>query len=371
MIATAAAVDPRLALAQEAAEASQDEQDIRPLVTPPRRGLSNRTILVVSIIVGIGLFAWLDSARRDRLSGEGAVTRSATASAFAPPPALVVPLPEPVAMPPATIAIEPAPAAPPPPPYVAPSYVQPPQPYYPPPSQPQMPASPDRQSARSNEPAMVIDLTSGPASGGPGASAPGTDGGADTPIRATIIRNRGALVPQGSLIAAVLETPIDSTRPGLVRAVVSRDARGFDGTRILIPRGSRLIGEFQALGSASERRVLVTWTRLIRPDGVAIRIASPGADTLGAAGVTGKVATNFVGRFANAVLQSALTVGVNLASQAGDRTVILGLPGQIGTAGQALLPPVEPRTKIRVRQGTEISIFVARDLDFGGLAPQR
>ena len=50
----------------------------------------------------------------------------------------------------------------------------------------------------------------------------------------------------GAVIAAVLETPLNSDRPGLARAVVSKDARSFDGTRVLIPRGSRLIGEFKA-----------------------------------------------------------------------------------------------------------------------------
>jgi type IV secretion system protein VirB10 len=366
---TVETLDPRTALAQGSVET---ERDVRPVVAPPRRGLSTRAIAFLFVIMGIALFAWLDSARRSRLAESATPPQMASASAFAPPPPLVVPTSDIVAPPPLALALAPParPYVPPSPPsFSQPSYNQPPQPYYPPPQQPQMPAP--QQAARSTDSALVVDLTTGPASGAAGAAATADDGGGDTPIRATVIRNRGALVPQGSLIAAVLETPIDSARPGLVRAIVSRDARGFDGARVLIPRGSRLIGEFQALGSANERRILVTWTRLIRPDGVAIRIASPAADTLGGAGVAGRVNTHFFERFANAVLQSALTIGVNMASQVGDRAVILGLPGQIGSAGQALLPPVEARTTIRVRQGTEISIFVARDLDFGGVAPAR
>ena len=60
--------------------------------------------------------------------------------------------------------------------------------------------------------------------------------------RATVTRlaNPSATVPQGALIQAVLETALDSNRPGFVRAIVSRDVRSFDGTKILIPRGSRL-----------------------------------------------------------------------------------------------------------------------------------
>ena len=43
-----------------------------------------------------------------------------------------------------------------------------------------------------------------------------------------------------------LETAIDSSRPGFARALVSRDVRSYDGSRILIPRGSRLLGEYRA-----------------------------------------------------------------------------------------------------------------------------
>jgi type IV secretion system protein VirB10 len=78
---------------------------------------------------------------------------------------------------------------------------------------------------------------------------------------------------------------------------------------VLIPRGSRLIGEFKADNMPGKRRVLVTWNRLIRPDGVAIRIASPATDALGGAGIAGAVNTHWMERFASAVLQSALTVG--------------------------------------------------------------
>lgn len=168
------------------------------------------------------------------------------------------------------------------------------------------------------------------------------------------------------MIRAVLETPIDSRRPGLVRAVVSRDARGFDGTRVLIPRGSRLIGEAGGDMKAGQKRVLVNWTRLIRPDGVAIRIGSPAADVLGGAGITGKVNNHFFERFGSAVLQSALTIGVNVASRPRRNSVIVGLPGQVGAAGQSLLPDVEQAPTVKVSSGAEISVFVARDLDFSG-----
>ncbi len=189
----------------------------------------------------------------------------------------------------------------------------------------------------------------------------------EAPARTSIIGNRSTIMAAGTMIPAVLETPIDSARPGLIRAVVSDDARGFDGRHVLVPRGSRLIGEYQSEVRSGQNRVLVNWTRLIRPDGVAIRIGSPAADTLGGTGIPGRVNSFFFQRFAGAVLQSALTVGVNLASRPGNGSVIVGLPSTAaGTIGQDLVPSSDLRPKITVKQGALVNVFVAHDLDFSG-----
>src|SRR5690606_4191868 len=123
--------------------------------------------------------------------------------------------------------------------------------------------------------------------------------------RAGALANRSTTVPQGTLIPAVLETAIDSTRPGLARAIVSRDIRGFDGRQILIPRGSRLIGEYRSEAQPGQRRALVNWLRLVRPDGVTIAIGSPAADPVGRGGIRARVNNHFLQRFAGAILQSA------------------------------------------------------------------
>ncbi len=176
--------------------------------------------------------------------------------------------------------------------------------------------------------------------------------------------NRMTTVIQGTLIPAVLETAFDSTRSGYARAIVSRDVRGFDGSRILIPRGTKLIGEYGGEVTAGQKRALIAWTRLIRPDGVTIAIGSPATDTLGRAGVRAKVNSHFLERFGGALLQSTLDAGVSLAASAASSSVIVAVPGTLrGGAGQ-IAQPTQIAPTLRVRQGTSISIFVARDLDF-------
>lgn len=224
------------------------------------------------------------------------------------------------------------------------------------------PASSNRPLATGGS-AVIYDA--GPNGAGGGLDDKGGDAGA---ARASLIRNRPGIVAQGEILPATLETPVSTARPGPIRAIVSRDVRGFDGARVLIPRGSRLIGEYRADPAPGRRRVLATWTRLIRPDGVAIRIDSPAADALGGTGMPGRVETHFLARFANAALQSALQIGVNLASRPNNSAVIIGNTAPItGAMGQAIIPGADEPPTVLVRPGAAISVFVARDLDFTGV----
>jgi len=185
-------------------------------------------------------------------------------------------------------------------------------------------------------------------------------------ILAGHLRNPSFTVPQGAVIAAVLETALDSTRPGGVRAIVQRDVMGFDGTRVLIPRGSRLYGEYGSDVGAGQKRALIHWTRLTRPDAVIMNLDSPSADPLGRAGVEGKVNSHFFERFGGAILQSVLDIGVGLATRSvTDNGVLLAIPTSAQTVTGVQPPQVTPTLK--VKQGTSVSVFVARDLDFSSV----
>ncbi len=59
-------------------------------------------------------------------------------------------------------------------------------------------------------------------------------------------RRPDATIMQGAFIRGILETAINSDLPGQVRAVVTQDVYSFDGRRILIPSGSRLIGDYRS-----------------------------------------------------------------------------------------------------------------------------
>lgn len=186
-------------------------------------------------------------------------------------------------------------------------------------------------------------------------------------VQATRFANPGTTVPKGTVVQAVLETALDSNRPGFARAIVSRDVLAFDGSRVLIPRGSRILGEYKSDIALGQNRILIQWQRLMRPDGTVINMDSPSADPLGRAGVRGEVDTHFFQRFAGAILQSALDVGVQLATrEVSEGSIYIGLPG----VAQGVVPPPEKiAPTVTVRQGASVSVFVARDLDFTTVNP--
>lgn len=358
--------DPRVA-ATAAGEAS-----VRPVVALPRAGVPAWAIGVGAVAAGLLLFAVLDARRRAPSSPAVRMRASDLAGVPVPPPALYVPpaIPEPVQ----TIAPAPPPAplpAPPPAPRIV--YVPQPIPVPPPPPPPPPPMR------VANDPVLVVD-TSVAQAGAAAAAAEGeagaSAGAAGTAVpgartRAGMLANRATTVQQGTLIQAVLETALDSTRPGFARAIVSRDVRGFDGTRILIPRGSRLIGEYRSEAAPGQRRALVNWIRLVRPDGVTVAIGSPAADPLGRGGIGAHVNSHFFARFAGAILQSALDIGVNLASARTGAGTVLVFPGAVQGATTQIVQPSQVTPTLTVRQGTSISIFVARDLDFTGVENRR
>lgn len=186
--------------------------------------------------------------------------------------------------------------------------------------------------------------------------------GDNSSARSTPLAEPANTVVQGTLIPAVLETAIDTDVPGFVRAVVSQDVRSFDGSRVLIPRSSRLVGEYKGVVQAGQRRAYLVWTRLVRPDGVSVALASPAADLSGQAGIGGQVNSHFLSRFGSSILLSILGGAGSLAT-GGASTVIVGGAGQSAASVAAQHDGQRPPT-IKVRQGEPIRVFTARDLIF-------
>ncbi|RUX21481.1 TrbI/VirB10 family protein, partial [Mesorhizobium sp. M7A.F.Ca.US.011.01.1.1] len=222
-------------------------------------------------------------------------------------------------------------------------------------------------------------------------------------VKARAFRRTDALIPEGTIIRGYLETAINTDLPGAVRAVVREDIFSLDGRRILIPKGSRLTGEYRSGLARGQKRVFIVWSRVIRSDGISVDIKSPGADALGRGGMGGRVDTHWLERYGNAIMLSVVggvseyLSSLSDSSQNGQQrqvstidpvtgettTITYGGNGsqrdarsiafdKSSTALQQLAQEAFRDTQnigptVYVDQGTSIVVLVRRDLDFSDL----
>ncbi|MFC2254513.1 type IV secretion system protein VirB10 [Labrys portucalensis] len=213
-----------------------------------------------------------------------------------------------------------------------------------------------------------------------------------------------ALVPQGTMIRAVLETAVNTDLPGMVRASTTEDVWSFDGRRVLIPSGTRLVGEYNAGVQQNQSRAFIVWTRLIRADGISVNLGSIGTDELGRSGMDGDVDNHYFAKYGPALLVSVLSgaaqaIGMSQSNLNNGpitttyidprtgiaRTVTSNSGGQSNqmlaqgaqavaqgfaqTAQEVLKSTQAIQPTIMINQGTPVSIFVRRDLDFSPFYP--
>jgi len=177
------------------------------------------------------------------------------------------------------------------------------------------------------------------------------------------------VVQAGSIVPAALITGLRSDLPGQVTAQVTQHV--FDsptGRILLIPQGSRLIGQYDSEVSPGQSRALLVWTRLILPDGRSIVLErQPAADARGQAGLQDRVDRRWGELFRAAAVSTLLGVGAELA--AGDdedrlvRALRRGAQDAIEDAGQQLVGRSlgnEPR--LTIRPGFPVRVILTRDL---------
>ncbi|MGP4727214.1 type IV secretion system protein VirB10 [Agrobacterium deltaense] len=218
---------------------------------------------------------------------------------------------------------------------------------------------------------------------------------------ATENRRTDAWIPQGTMIRGTLETAINSDLAGMVKGIVREDVYSFDGRRILIPAGSSLIGDYKSGVERGQERILIVWTRMIRGDGVSVQLGSYGTDRLGRSGMTGVIDRKYWERFGPPALMTLIGGATQYIAQLGQRqdryiTIVndngsvTRIPQDNGETSQDRAREIAAETiaagiqqlgneafqdsrnirpTIHIPQGSDINVFVTRDLDFAGLYP--
>jgi type IV secretory pathway VirB10-like protein len=120
----------------------------------------------------------------------------------------------------------------------------------------------------------------------------------------------------GTIIPAALVTGINSDLPGEIIATVTQNVYDtVTGRYLLLPQGSRLLGQYDSQVTYGQRRVLLVWTRLLMPNGSSITLERlPGVDGAGYSGVEDGVNWHWGRIFAGAALTTLLGVNAQLVA---------------------------------------------------------
>jgi len=177
------------------------------------------------------------------------------------------------------------------------------------------------------------------------------------------------VVQAGAVISAALMTGLRSDLPGQVAAQVTEHVYdGPTGRTLLIPQGSRLIGQYDAQVAFGQSRALLVWTRLIMPNGRSIVLErQPGADPSGFAGLEDEVDYHWGQVFRAAAISTLLSVGAETGTDQGEEDLIRalrrGASDSISRTGQQVVQrSLDIRPTITVRPGFPVRVIITRDL---------
>ena len=187
------------------------------------------------------------------------------------------------------------------------------------------------------------------------------------------------LMLRGTFIRCVLETRIITDIPGFTSCVVTEPVYSFNGKHLLLPKGSKVLGKYDM--EPNGPRVAVIWDRIVTPTGIDVSMASPGVDNLGGAGHPGRYNAHWGSRIGSALLISMLSDAFKYEAAVHGPTqttisngVVTQTPFESNTAqtvqnlaNQAVRRAANRPATVTINQGTVLTVYVAKDVDFSGV----
>ncbi|SFX98306.1 type IV secretion system protein VirB10 [Paracoccus pantotrophus] len=176
------------------------------------------------------------------------------------------------------------------------------------------------------------------------------------------------LLQAGAVIPAALITGIRSDLPGQIVAQVTENVYDSpSGRYLLIPQGTRVVGEYSDAVGFGQHRVLLVWNRLIFPDGRSLVLERlPGADAQGFSGLEDGVDFHWAEMAKAAGLSTILAIGTEIGSEDDDplvRAIREGAGDTIADAGQQIVErQLQVAPTLTIRQGFPVRIVVTKDL---------
>jgi type IV secretion system protein VirB10 len=175
------------------------------------------------------------------------------------------------------------------------------------------------------------------------------------------------------VIETVLTNRLDGGSAAPLNCLVTTPVYSHEGQYVLIPAGSRVLGETRPIQGFGETRLAVAFNRLVLPDGRTYRLDQfMGLNDIGDAGLRDQVNQHYRSTFGASAAVGLLTgfaqylgsAGLNRG--AGDRTVVIA--GNVGDAtaqatAQTMNRFLNRLPTITIREGHRVKVYLTSDLE--------
>lgn len=181
-------------------------------------------------------------------------------------------------------------------------------------------------------------------------------------------------VKAGAVIPAIMLSGINSQLPGQILAQVAENVYDTaSGSHLMIPQGSRVVGQYLNNVNTGQDRVIVFWQRIIYPDGSSLNIKDmQGMDPSGYTGFKDKTNNHHTATFGKALLMSIFTAGAQLAQPIPRTGTLAYTPQQVATGAMSQQMTMYGMTSmnqgthipptITIRPGYRFNIMVSKDM---------
>jgi len=190
------------------------------------------------------------------------------------------------------------------------------------------------------------------------------------PPRASEPPPGSARLLEGTIIESVLTTRLDGTFASPVSCLVTTPVYSRDFQRVLIPRGSRLLGTATPVTQTDQQRLAIAFHRLLLPSGRAVSLErTPALNQIGQAGLRDQVDHHYLSIFGATLAVGALAglaqVNTSLGYDASwSDTYRQGVAGSVAQSSLHILDRFLNRLPtVTIREGHRVKVYLTGDLD--------
>jgi type IV secretion system protein VirB10 len=178
------------------------------------------------------------------------------------------------------------------------------------------------------------------------------------------------VVFEGTSIDTVLVNRLDGEFAGPVKVMVTDPIYSQDRQHLLIPEGTFILGDVQKVSGLGQKRLAVTFHRLLMPDGYSVDLDQfHGLDQAGATGLKDKVNNHYVEIFGASIALGIISGAAEATNanqgynQSGSEAYQSGIASSLSQSSANVLdrfiniPPT-----ITIREGHRIKVYITQDM---------